>query len=285
MNLIQSQHLQFDLLADYAGKPPLFEASALPFWDDPYIAQQMLKAHLDPETDAASRRPEMIDRIVEWIVERTALVPGARILDLGCGPGLYSSRLTSQGFEVTGMDISENSLRYAREHDPHSTYVLGNYLQLDAHERFEAVVLIDGDFCVLKDDDRDTVLENIYRALCRGGWLVFDVTTPSHHDWLVGRPEWSLHPHGGFWKPGSHLVLAQTFDYPEHDTVLKQYLVIEQNGVVNDYRIWTHNYTSETLPSVLQARGFVVEGMYADLTGSAYRADSEWLGIVARKPQ
>ena len=38
------------------------------------------------------------------------LKPGMKLLDLGCGPGLYAERLVRAGIEVVGVDISENSL-------------------------------------------------------------------------------------------------------------------------------------------------------------------------------
>ena len=69
-------------------KPQPFEPGEPMFWTDPHIAKQMLASHLDPTVDAASRRPETIERITNWIAASVGLRPGDRILDLGCGPGL-----------------------------------------------------------------------------------------------------------------------------------------------------------------------------------------------------
>ncbi len=66
-------------------------------WTDPHVSKQLLAAHLDPKTDAASRRPESIDRTITWVVNLLDLKPGNKILDLGCGPGLYSQRLAKLG--------------------------------------------------------------------------------------------------------------------------------------------------------------------------------------------
>ena len=38
------------------AKPALEQRSSAPFWDDPHISLGMLKAHLDPDTDASSYR-------------------------------------------------------------------------------------------------------------------------------------------------------------------------------------------------------------------------------------
>ncbi len=39
------------------------------------------------------------------------LVPGMRVLDLGCGPGRHAAALADRGVEVVGVDISEAFLR------------------------------------------------------------------------------------------------------------------------------------------------------------------------------
>ncbi len=46
------------------ARPEPFAPHDAPFWDDPHIAREMLAAHLDPGTDAGSRRPETIARTV-----------------------------------------------------------------------------------------------------------------------------------------------------------------------------------------------------------------------------
>lgn len=283
MNLIRDGQLQLDALARLAQPPPLFEPSGALFWNDPYIAQQMLKAHLDPDTDAASRKPETIERTVNWLVQRLGLRPGTRLLDMGCGPGLYTRRFAERGLQVTGMDYSENSLRHAREHDPRTTYIHANYLTLDQVEAFDIITLIYGDICVLSDAHRDTVLRNVFRALRPGGYFVFDVTTPCHHDLRKPETHWDISTGAGFWKPAPHLLLTRFYHYAEHDTTLDQYLVIEDSGTLTDYRVWTHHYTPETISSELLAQGFSVEDAYADLTGAPYTPDAEWAGIVARK--
>lgn len=56
-------------------------------WDEPAFSQRMLANHLSQDHDWASRRQEIIEQQVEWIASQ--LSPGAHILDLGCGPGLY----------------------------------------------------------------------------------------------------------------------------------------------------------------------------------------------------
>ena len=51
-------------LFKHLEKPPLFERGNSSMWEDPYISKQLLQAHLDPNSDAASRRPEIIDKTI-----------------------------------------------------------------------------------------------------------------------------------------------------------------------------------------------------------------------------
>ena len=67
-------------------KPPIYTKSMVEFWNDEYISEQMLKAHLDPEFDGASRKLDFIEKSVAWITERIPPADYPLLLDIGCGP-------------------------------------------------------------------------------------------------------------------------------------------------------------------------------------------------------
>lgn len=102
----------FSSIFPYTSKPPLFESGEPLFWDDP-ISKNMLKAHLDHTHEGASRRNAEIEKTVRHLIVSGILKTGDRILDSGCGPGLYSSRLCLEGTRVTGIDLSRRSIDYA----------------------------------------------------------------------------------------------------------------------------------------------------------------------------
>ena len=76
---------------------PLPYQGGADLWRDPHIAGEMMKAHLSPDTDAASYKPDRIRAICDSLPARMGLMSGARVVDLGCGPGLYCHRLAEQG--------------------------------------------------------------------------------------------------------------------------------------------------------------------------------------------
>jgi SAM-dependent methyltransferase len=283
-HVLERGRLDLEGLVSLAARPPRFAPHEAPFWDDPHIAQQMLAAHLDPFTDAASRRPETIDRTIDWLVDRLDLRPGASVLDLGCGPGLYCTRFARRGLTVTGIDLSGNSIDYARrashEQGLAVQYVVADYVTLDAVASFDAVVMISFDFCVLPDDTRDELLRRIRRALKPDGVFAFDVTTPHRSLPEDGASRWDLRS-GGFWRPGPYLELTRTFLYADTATDLRQTLIIEPDGRTTVYRIWNQTYTPETIASVLAAQSFEVRDLWSDLAGTTRETNSSSLGVVA----
>jgi len=268
-------------------KPALFTPGDAQFWIDPYISRQLLQAHLDPATESASRPPETIRKTVAWISATLGLKIHDQLLDLGCGPGLYATLFAQQGLNVTGIDFSKNSIDYAsqkaREDGLQIIYRCEDYLQLKDEAGYDAALLIYGDFCVLSPANRAKLLANIHRALKAGGHLVLDVSTPVLRQ-RVGTSEHWYADHAGFWRPGYHLVLERGFSY-EEDIHLDQYVVIDESGETCIYHHWFQDYTAERIRQELAANRFEVESLWSDLTGKPYDAQSEWIGIVARKSE
>jgi SAM-dependent methyltransferase len=273
-------------LIELQHKPAPFTPGEPLFWDDPHISKQMLETHLNPELEAASRRPETIDRSVQWLMKALRLETGAALLDLGCGPGLYASRFARAGFRVTGVDYSRRSIEYAttyaNDNGLNIHYRYQNYLELTDENQYDAAFLIYGDFCPLSPEQRSTLLKNIHRALKPDGKFVLDVTTRECRKKYGNQNRWYA-AETGFWKPGPHLVLEEGFDYPEQSIWLDQYTVLESDGKLSVYRNWFQDYTPETITAELEQNGFDVDSLYGDLTGKPYAPDSEWIGIVASR--
>lgn len=267
-------------------RPPLFEPVEARFWNDPYISARLLEAHLDPSHDAASRKPEIIDKEVGNLISSGTLKPGDRVLDLGCGPGLYASRIAEKGMRVTGVDISEGSLNYAiaqaKEKALYIEYRIMNFLEMDYDREFDAVLQTNGEINTFSDSVRDDLLARVHRALKPGGRLIFDATTRVLRKNTGFGNRWEI-SRGGLWRPGPSLVLEQGFDYPEQDVFLNQYTVIDETGTPATYRFWFHDYSLQTLRQALMYDGFKVTQVWNDLSGTPYKEGGEWLAVVADK--
>jgi len=171
----------FNELKKYTTKPKLYAPSTNKFWDDEYISKGMLAAHLNPNWDAATRKPEFLDKSVNWISKIAPPPQYKFLLDLGCGPGLYAERFSSAGYSVTGVDFSKRSIAYAKEqtllNKSNIEYHYQNYLTIDYIEQFDVVTLIYCDYPALSITDRFILLRKVYQALRPNGKFVFDVFT------------------------------------------------------------------------------------------------------------
>ena len=267
-------------------KPAPFAPGESLFWDDPHISSQMLAIHLNPDIDAASRRPETIDRSVKWLIENLGLKTGDAVLDLGCGPGLYTSRFARAGFQVTGVDYSHRSIdyatKYATENNLNIAHRYQNYLELSDENKYDLALLIFGDFCPLNPEQRTKLLKNVRRALKPNGKFVLDVSTRECRRKYGNKNGWQA-LESGFWKPGPHLVLEEGFDYPEQSIWLDQYTVIEADGKMSVYRNWFQDYTPEPIANELAQNGFAVESAWGDLAGTLFTEESEWIGLITSK--
>lgn len=259
-------------------KPALWQRSTAPFWDDEHISAQMLQAHLNPGIDAASRKEETIARTVSWLCQ--VLPAGASVLDLGCGPGLYTKRLAAAGFCMTGMDYSRRSIAYAQAHDPASAYIYQNYLELDMDAQFDAATLIYCDYAALTESERKTLLANVRRALKPDGCLILDVFTPQHRAATAGTTSWELAENGGFWSAAPYLCLSAVYPY-ENNVFCDHHVVITEHGATQ-HIVWDTCYTKQALAAELAAAGFVAAGWYLDTCGSPYSEAGETLCCIAR---
>ncbi len=117
------------------------------------------------------------------VLEAIGDVSGHRVLDLGCGPGLYAEQLAGQGAIVYGLDESPEMVRLASERVPPP----GEFRVHDLNRPIDW--LRDGSFdravmalVIHHLQDRALVLSETYRLLRSGGRLVVSTHHPTS-DW------------------------------------------------------------------------------------------------------
>jgi 2-polyprenyl-3-methyl-5-hydroxy-6-metoxy-1,4-benzoquinol methylase len=267
------------------SKPALYQKSTKKFWDDPYISEQMLKLHLNPEVDSASRTKATIEAEAAFIIQKTGMSSGKSVLDLGCGPGLYVREFAKTGAKVTGVDLSECSIRYANENVKPAfvnvDFQQMNYLQLASKGEFDVVTLIFYDFCVLNPDEQKQLLQRINRALKPDGILVFDVT--SEHFKAQEITQVTTSEGDGFWTAEPYIEIANTYLYENPKTLGQQYTIITEDEHKEVIRLYTRLFSLTELSELLNQCGFKVEGVYKNLKGDPLCEGSETFGVFARK--
>jgi len=107
------------------------------------------------------------------------MLEGNAILEVGCGTGTWSLWLRKQGFNVTGLDISEKCIEVARkkakEAGIQAEFVVGDICRLShdsSFDRFDSILLAD----VLEHVEHDDIaLKNSWSLLKQDGVVVITV--------------------------------------------------------------------------------------------------------------
>lgn len=223
-----------DITTIISGSPPiklLPDESKIP-WDDAGFSQRMLENHLSQEHDWASRKRPVIEQQVTWII--SLLHAGARILDLGCGPGFYTYMLAEQGFRCTGVDFSPASITYARQQAQTAGLDI-EYLQQDVRayspaQQFDFIMMTFGELNVFSTLDARVLLSHCAQWLVPGGKLLAEVHTFDEVKRQgTAEPSWQRCPQGLF-LPKPHLLLTEHAWDEKAQTSSTLFWAIDESG-------------------------------------------------------
>jgi len=117
----------------------------------------------------------------EFFIETLKARGKHKILDVACGTGFHSLRLTRAGFDVTSADGSAAMLAKAFENVRRHDYILKTvqadwrWLNRDIHGKYDAIICLGNSFTHLFDEaDRRRALAEFYAALKHDGILIID---------------------------------------------------------------------------------------------------------------
>jgi SAM-dependent methyltransferase len=266
---------------------PWGEGDNIP-WHDPAFSQRMLKEHLSQEHDAASRRFEIIDQHVDWIHHHLLSGRPAKILDLGCGPGLYASRLARLGHTCLGIDYGPASIAHAQEEARRDgldcTYRHQDIRMAEYGTGFDLVMLIFGEFNVFRPSEAESILQKAHQALADKGILLLEPHTFSVVERLGGRRRFWYSAHSELFSDYPHLYLEESFwDATSNTATIRYYIVDAATGRVNRYAQSLQAYTDEQYRSFLLDNEYEAVTRYSSLTGKPDPTQSDLFALVSRK--
>jgi len=203
----------------------------------------------------------MFEKTANWILNTQKEKGKLTILDLGCGPGLYTEIFAKAGHNVTGIDISKNSIEYAKKSSEDKkldiAYLNSSYLEIDLEsDKYDLVVLIYTDLGVLMPTERESLMEMIFRVLKKGGTFIFDVLKDREIEKKTSPKTWEA-SNNGFWKESPYLALSESFLYQEEKVVLFQHIIVDTEENIETYRFWTHFFSQTDVQKILDVHSFI----------------------------
>ena len=227
----------------------------------------------------------------KWLMILTAKleqygIGGRKVLDLACGTGEMTVELAQHGFEVTGVDLSDEMLLVANE----KAVKLGlsiplfqqNMAELEGLGQFDCVTIFCDSLNYLRDEeDIVKTFSRVHEHLKDGGLFMFDIHSLykmeeifSDHTFAVNGEEvsyiWDCFPGG---EPYS----------VEHD--LSFFVRDEESGLYDrfDELHYQRTYPVEQYKKWLEEAGFKVSEILADLEEAPLVTETERILFVASK--
>lgn len=277
MNLI-------DIVKRTKNPEPWSEGEKIP-WNEPEFSKRMLEFHLSQDHDLASRRFRIIDKHVGFIDK---LVGGpTSVLDLGCGPGFYTSRMTNKGYRCKGIDFSPASVQYANEQADVAgqdiEYVAADIRDADYGEGFGLAMMVYGEFNVFREEDIRVVLKKAYEALEPGGFFIAE---PHGFEAVKSfgnsSPSW-YSAESMLFSAEPHIVLSESFWNEDQRVTVNRHIVVDAaSGEVSVHADAMQAYTDDEYRQLLVDAGFSDVEFYPSLTGDD-EVNENLMVVVGRK--
>lgn len=206
-------------------------------------------------------------------------MPGASILDLCCGYGIYSVELARLGFNVTGVDITAPWLDQGKKRAGENNVTI-DFIKEDMREfcrpaSFDFIINMFTSFGYFENKEDDlTVLRKSFTSLKEKGKLLINLYPKE----LVARNFTTMK----VYNLEEYIVVAEA-KILQNWTWIENKLKVIKDHQVKELRYAHRLYSAEELKNLFVEVGFKNVSVYGDFNMSPYDHNSEELMIVGEK--
>lgn len=204
------------------------------------------------------------------------------VLDLGCGTGKMTRLLSDAGYDMIGVDSSEEMLEIATEAEQEEIlYLCQDMREFELYGTVAAVVSVcDSMNYILEEEELLTVFRLVNNYLDPGGVFIFDLNTLYKYRELLGEQTICEN------REDASFIWENFYDEEEqineYDLTL---FVQEESGLYQKFEE-THfqrGYELLTIRRLLEAAGMEYVTAYDAFTREEPREDSERIYVIARE--
>jgi SAM-dependent methyltransferase len=226
--------------------------------------------------------PERTDQEVSFIESCLALSAGAAVLDLACGSGRHAIGMASRGYAVSGLDFNAGYLDHARAAASNAgvtvDWVQGDMRRLALDGRYEGVYSYFTSFGYFTDEENESVLAGVARALLPDGRFLLDVL---NRDYMLTHPQqrtWTQRDDGAL------LMEEVSLDIVTSRVSSRQTLIDPAGGGPRVHKeFFLRAYTCAELTALLRRHGLETRRVLGSATGEPYSTESRRLILLATR--
>jgi len=215
------------------------------------------------------------------IIKEDAKIDVRSLLHMGCGGGRNDFTFKKH-FDVTGVDISDDMLRLARELNPESVYIQGDMRSIRSDKTYDSIVALDSVNYMKTEEDLIDLFQTAYEHLNPGG-VFLTVVEESRRRFKQNRTISSTHS-----RDDTQITFIEnSFDPDPADNHFEMtfiYLVREKGNleIFTDSHIWGL-FKMETWHQLLKKANFSVQEL--KFAHSTFLEDKFLPMFVCLKPQ
>ncbi|MDL4841475.1 class I SAM-dependent DNA methyltransferase [Aquibacillus rhizosphaerae] len=208
------------------------------------------------------------------------------VADLGCGTGQVTRRLAKTGYQVLGVDYSEDMLAYAQQAAAEENLLIQWFHQdlreLNGFKNLDAVVSFCDVINYITDlNELEVVFKNVNHMLNSDGLFLFDVHSMDHIENNLKEQTFAE-----IYDDLSYVWLCQageSLGEVYHD--LTFFVLDEEQYERFDETHHQRTYPINTYRELLKKSGFIMKGLYADFSTkeTSYSSDDQRLFFVCQK--
>lgn len=268
----------------FLKNPEPFESSNNNIWIEGMLEDYTLNSYLDNNIPGGSPNDNFIKETVEFINLNNKFSKGKKVLDLGCGPGLYAKKLAKKNYQVTGVDISQKAINYAKKENNDSSidYYCEDILNFNITKKYDICLLIYQTFSTFSQKNREIILQKIYDSLENDGFLLLDVPSEFSFNNTMNFKYWdSKDENNEFMKP-SFFMFGELKKYEKNLLLHKSIYILKDNQTLEFYD-WYQHFNIDALKCELMNHGFTQIEVYSKTNGEAYEEESGTITLLCRK--
>lgn len=246
----------------------------------------MFAYHFDDSVNAVSRSATFMNNSVASMAAHFNLGKDSKVIDFGCGPGLYTTRLAKFGAQVTGIDFSKHSLDYAKKlaktENVDVKYLCEDYLEVELEEKYDLIILIMCDYCALAPQQRKKLLDKFHSILNKNGKVLLDVCSLEGYKKVSTEAKYEKNMLNGFWSKDPYYGFLNIDKYDKEKITLDKYTIVK-NDTIDRVYYWVQYYDQAALSKEFAQSGFKINEYYSDVAGTPWSENSDEFAVVAIK--
>lgn len=201
---------------------------------------------------------------IKFLLSKITLPSNASVLDLACGSGRHSILLAKQGFNVTGVDLSDTLLseavKSAKAESLDVKFIKSDIRYFQTEEKFDCILNLFTSFGYFENDEENfLVFEKAFNFLTKKGYFVLDYFNKNYIE--KNLVKFSKEEKENYSITQERKIIDQR--------VVKK-ITIQRNDTVQTFFESVKLYDSNSLIQKLKEFGFEIVNLFGDFLGNEF---------------